>query len=411
MQFEKHSEEERNLKFEAFSRCFGCLCESITYPESLAPMFYQEGLIPRELIAEMLVLGVPYLHKSTKLMYALLIRIKYNPNPAFDRVLAILGRERQLEPLVNLLSKTLEALSSVVRSPCVSKMPKVRVTGVLCGPKYERYCSVIYKYLYDAKYLHLRAYTKLLLNSSSVDLQICGVLSRSTAYYHSGRVKRGYKLLLKARKLCDSSSCENSEVLRTRVNCCLSSLFKNYGNYTKAMEYLKYAQEGVAVIEAGYDSSVVALQSGCMSAELQKTNEAEAGYCQAIKLKDSVDKHYGPLYMHIVDQKASIALAFMYLDCSFFHIDLNTPVSEFKLRKVASLLERVDKEEFIPQRTMVEFNMAKSVLCFRQNKLSEAIHHANNAVHSSSECGLGGNLQRTPGLLLQFLRDFRKANN
>ena len=99
---------------------------------------------PGELIAEMLVLAVPYLHKSTKLIYALLIRIKYNP-VAFDRVLAILGRERTLEPLVDLLSKTLEALSSVTPSPCVSVMPKVQLTGALCGPKYQRYISVIYK--------------------------------------------------------------------------------------------------------------------------------------------------------------------------------------------------------------------------------------------------------------------------
>ena len=408
MPFEVHLEEERNLKFEAFSRCFGSLCEAITYPESLAPMFYQEGLIPKELIAEMLVLAVPYLHKSTKLMYTLLIRIKYNPN-VFDRVLAILGRERPLEPIVDLLSKTLEALSSIAPSPCVSMMPKVQLTGALCGPKYHRYISVVYKYLYDAKYLHLCAYTKLLLNSSSVDLQICGVLSRAAAYYHSGRVKHGYKLLLKARKLCNSSSCENGEVLRTRVNSCLSALFSNYGNHTKAMEYLKYAQEGVAIIEAGYDSSVVALQSGCMSAGLQRTSEAEAGYCQAIKLKDSVDKHHDPLY--IVDQIASVALALMYLNCSFYHINVNTPVSELRIMKAASLLERVDKEEFIPRRTMVELNMAKSVLCFKQNKLSEAIDHASNAVCLSSQCGLGGNLQRTPGQLLQYLCDFKKTSN
>lgn len=146
-----------------------------------------------------------------------------------------------------------------------------------------------------------------------------------------------------------------------------------------------------------------------MSADLQRTSEAEAGYCQAIKLRDSVDKHHGPLY--IVDQIASIALALVYLNCSFVHINLNTPVNELKLMKAASLLERVDKEEFIPRRTMVEFNMAKSVLCFKQNKLYEAIHHANNAVCLSSQCGLGGNLQRTPGQLLQYLCDFRKTSN
>ena len=400
-QFEVHSEE-CDLKLEAFSRCYGNLCEAITCPESLAPMFYQEGLIPKGLISDMLVLEVPYLCKSTKLMHTLLIHIKYNPN-AFDQVLAILRRERSLEPLMNLLSNMLEALSNIAPSPCVSVMPKVQLTGALCGPKYQRYHSVIYKYLYDAKDLYLHAYTKLLLNSSSVDLQICGVLSRAAAYYLSGRFKCGYKLLLKARKLCNSSSCENGEVLRTRVNCGLSTLFYIRGDHKKAIEYLKYAQEGIAIIEAGYDSSVVALLSGCM---LQRTSEAEAGYCQAIKLKD---RCCGPLYF--IDQTASIALAFVYLNCSLFHINLYTPVSEFELRKAASLLERVDKEEFIPRRIMVKFNMAKSVLCFRQSKLSEAIHHASNAVYLSSQSGLGDYLQRTSGLLLQFLYGFRKTNN
>ena len=149
---------------------------------------------------------------------------------------------------------------------------------------------------------------------------------------------------------------------------------------------------------------MVALLSGYVSAALQRTSEAEAGYCQAIKLND---RCHGTLF--IIDQEASIALALMYLNCSRFHVNLNTPVSEFELRKAGSLLEQVDKEEFIPRRTMVEFNMAKSVLCFKLNKLSEAVYHASNAVCLSSQCGLGGNLQRTPGHLLQYLCDFKKT--
>ena len=407
MQYYVEFKKERNLKFEAFSRCFGSLCGAIAHPEWLAAMFCQEGLVSTEMIPEMLVLGVPSQHKTMKLMYSTLSRIKYDPD-AFDLVVAILARDRSLEPLVGLLNKTLEALSPAVTSPLVSMMPKIQLTGTLCGPRYQRYCSVVYKYLYDAKYLHLYAYTKLLLNSPSIDLRVFGMLSRSSGYFYSGRVKRGYRLLLKALKLCDSPSCQNGAVLRARVFCCLSSLFKNYGNHVKAMEYLKFAQEGVSLIEVGYDSSVVALQNGCMSAELQRIREAEVGCCQAIKLKDSLDESHGPLY--IVHQKASIALAMVYLNCSCFHVNLNTPVSDLQLRKAASLLERVATEEFIPRRTMVEFDMARSILCFKMNKVSEAVRHASSATRLSSECGLAGNLHRTPGLLLQVLRDFKKTS-
>ena len=395
-------EVERNLKFEAFTQCFGHLCEAVIHPECLASMFYQEGLVSLELISEMLALGVSSHNKSIKLMYAVLVRIKYEPD-AFDRVIAVIEREQTLEPLVNMLNDKLDSLSGLV-SPLASVMPKIRLSGEMSGLRYQRYYSVVYRYLYDAKFLHLHSYTKLLLNSPSVDLKVFGMLSRATGYFYSGRVRRGFKLLKKSLKLCDSPSCTNGAVLRTRVFSSLSSLFKNYGNHTKAMEYLKFAQEGVALIEVGYDSSVVALQSGCVSAELQRSREAEAGYAQAIKINDSLDKSQGPL--SIIHQKASIALSLVYLGCSCFHLNY-VQASPLKIKKAAYLLERIGTEN-IPRRTMVEFNMARAILCFQQGNIPEALHHAGNAADLSTQCGLAGNLRRTPEQLLQFLHDFKK---
>ena len=101
------SELGRNLKFEAFSRCFGSLCEAVQ-PESLAPMLYQEGLIPLSMIDEMLT-QIERQQKSLKLLNVLLVRIKIDPE-AFDRVVAVLSREWSLEPLVIML-KLMRSLS------------------------------------------------------------------------------------------------------------------------------------------------------------------------------------------------------------------------------------------------------------------------------------------------------------
>lgn len=85
-------------------------------------------------------------------------------------------------------------------------------------------------------------------------------------------------------------------------------------------------------------------------------------------------------------------------------------MSELRIRKAANLLERIGKE-VIPRRTVVEFNIARSILCMQQNRVSEAVHYASKAVELSSQCGLAGNLQRTPEQLLQFLYDLKKIPN
>lgn len=414
MQFEPQCEG-RNLKFEAFSQCFGILCEAIQ-PESLAPMFYQEGLIPPSMISEMLT-QVERQQKSMKLMDAVRIRIKFDPE-AFDCVVVVLSRERSLEPLVVMLKEKLEALqTSLVLSPVSSMMPKIQLSGTMSGLRYQRYYLVVYNYLYDAKFLHLRAYTKLLLSSSSMDLKVFGLLSRSICYFFTGRLKRAFRLLKKALEWTDSPSCVNGVILRTRTFSCLSSLFKNFGDHRKAREYLKYARENAALITLGFDSAVIALQCGCMNAELQKSQEAEASYSLAMN-EDSQDRCLDPelnsWFIHpqvIIHQKASIALALMYLGCSSFQLNLNyASVSELRIRKAANLLERVGKE-VVPKRTMVEFNIARSILCMQQNRVSEALHHASKAADLSSQCGLAGNLQRTPEQLLQFLHDLKKIPN
>lgn len=316
------SELGRNLKFEAFSQCFGSLFETVQ-PESLAPMLYQEGLIPLRMIEEMLTL-IERQQKSLKLLNVLLVRIKVDPE-AFDRVLAVLSREWLLEPLVIMLNEKLKYLqTSLVMSPVSSMMPKIQLSGTMNGLCYQRHCLVVYNYLYDAKFLHLCAYTKLLMRSSSVDLKVFGLLSRSSCYFFTGRLKRAFKLLKKALEWSDSPSCVNGVILRTRTFSCLSSLFKNFGDHRKAREYLRYAREGVALIELGYDFAVVALQCGCMNAELQKNQEAEASYSVAMNEHSqdrSLDPEFKSRFIHpevIIYQKASIALALMYLDCSSF---------------------------------------------------------------------------------------------
>ena len=414
MQFEPRREG-RNLKFEAFSQCFGSLCEAIQ-PESLAPMLYQEGLIPKDMISEMLT-QIEGQQKSLKLMHAILVRIKIDPE-TFDRVLAVLSGERSLEPLVIMLNEKLEYLqTSLILSPISSMVPKIQLSGTMNGLRYQRYSLVVYNYLYDAKFLHLRAYTKLFLSSSSMDLKVFGLLSRSICYFFTGRLKRAFKLLKKALEWSDSPSCMNGVILRTRAFSCLSSLFKNFGDHRKAREYLKYAREGVALIELGFDSAVVALQCGCMNAELQKSQEAEASYSLAMNEHSQdrcLNREFNSWFIHpqvIIHQKASIALALMYLGCSSFQLNLNyASVSEFRIRKAANLLERIGKEA-IPRRTMVEFNIARSILCMQQNRVSEALQHASKATDLSSQCGLAGNLQRTPEQLLQFLYDLKKIPN
>lgn len=411
MQFEQQREG-RNLKFEAFSLCFGSLCEAVQ-PEPLAPMLYQEGLIPMSMISEMLA-QTERQRKSLKLMDAVQIRIKLDPE-AFDRVLVVLSRERSLEPLVIMLNEKLKYLqTSVVVSPVSSMMPKIQLSGTMSGLRYRRYCLVIYNYLYDAKFLHLHVYTKLCLSSSSMDLKVLGLLGRSISYFFTGRLKRAFRLLKRAIEWSDSPSCVNGVVLRTRAFSCLSSLFKSFGDHRKAREYLKYAREGVALIEIGFDSAVVALQCGCMNAELQRSQEAEAGYSLAMNDHSqdrSLSPEFNSWFIHpqvIIHQKASIALALMYLGCSSFQLNLNyASVSELNIRKAANLLERVEKE-IIPRRTMVEYNIARSILYMQQNRVSEALHHASKAADLSSQCGLAGNLQRTPEQLLQFLYDLKK---
>ena len=406
------SELGRNLKFEAFSKCFGSLCEAVQ-PESLAPMLYQEGLIPLSMIDEMLT-QIERQQKSLKLLNVLLVRIKIDPE-AFDCVVAVLSREWSLEPLVIMLNEKLKYLqTSLVLSPVSSMMPKIQLSGTMNGLRYQRHCLVVYNYLYDAKFLHLRAYTKLLMRSSSVDLKVFGLLSRSIYYFFTGRLKRAFKLLKKALEWSDSPSCVNGVILRTQTFSCLSSLFKNFGDHRKAREYLRYAREGVALIELGYDFAMVALQCGCMNAELQKTQKAEASYSLAMNEHSqdrSLDPEFKSRFIHpevIIHQKASIALALMYLGCSSFQLNLNyASVSELRIRKAANLLERIGKE-VIPRRTMVEFNIARSILCMQQNRVSEAVHHASKAVELSSQCGLAGNLLRTPEQLLQFLYDLKK---
>ena len=316
------SELGRNLKFEAFSQCFGSLFETVQ-PESLAPMLYQEGLIPLRMIEEMLTL-IERQQKSLKLLNVLLVRIKVDPE-AFDRVLAVLSREWSLEPLVIMLNEKLKYLqTSLVMSPVSSMMPKIQLSGTMNGLRYQRHCLVVYNYLYDAKFLHLRAYTKLLMRSSSVDLKVFGLLSRSSCYFFTGRLKRAFKLLKKALEWSDSPFCVNGVILRTQTFSCLSSLFKNFDDHRKAREYLRYAREGVALIELGYDFAVVALQCGCMNAELQKNQEAEASYSLAMNEHSqdrSLDPEFKSRFIHpevIIYQKASIALALMYLDCSSF---------------------------------------------------------------------------------------------
>ena len=154
-----------------------------------------------------------------------------------------------------------------------------------------------------------------------------------------------------------------------------------------------------------------------MNAELQKTQKAEASYSLAMNEHSqdrSLDPEFKSRFIHpevIVHQKASIALALMYLGCSSFQLNLNyASVSELRIRKAANLLERIEKE-VIPRRTMVEFSIARSILCMQQNRVSEAVHHASTAVELSSQCGLAGNLQRTPEQLLQFLYDLKKIPN
>lgn len=285
-------------------------------------------------------------------------------------------------------------------------MPKlIQPSGKLSGIAYEQKMRLIQEYQYNAQYSLLSSYTKSLMESPNVDIQILGMLTQTTGYTFNGEVNEGIKLANQALKLCDSSSCLNGKILRTRAFYVMSALYRNYQRDKEAREYLDYAVQEVCGIAPGFDSAIVAYQQACTCIKEGKVEKAKECFIRAIDDSDLLSD----TYLKIERRGAIIGLALANLGCSKSTYSLDVPISTSDMKNASNLLMDAETEHCsIPKRNRAKLNRAKAILCYKQNKIFEAVQHAESAVNICREYELRGDLQLTSEELLEDLTQKHK---